>query len=96
MTDIKFPSTDPAHKWALFKNEFRMSTMVPSTSDRGIRWQLSDVKSVEMHVSGLWMIVQLDDSTTSWIRIGDDVHTIEFDRHHEAHLKPELADRDGS
>lgn len=89
---IKHPSEDPAHPWAVYENQFLMSITNPHTSDRGIRWQLSDVKSVDMHESGRWMIVCLDASTTAWLRIGDDVTTIEFDLQERLEVKPEYQD----
>lgn len=83
------PSENPKHPWALFESRLLMSTGSPSTDAKGIRWKLSDLKSVEMHASGQWLIVTAEEGETWWLRVDDDVQTIEFNRFHEAHMKPD-------
>lgn len=83
------PSENPKHPWALFESRLQMATNEPRTTEQGIRWRLGDIKSVEMHVSGRWLIVVPEDGETWWLRVGDDVQVVEFNRFHEAHMKPD-------
>lgn len=88
----KNPFFKPDTSWAVFTSRLQMSTAEPGTNREGIRWSLSDMKSVEMHASGRWLIVVPEDGETWWLRVGDDVQTIEFNPFHHAEVKPELMD----
>lgn len=94
MTHLNNPSERPEHPWVVYESRLLMSAHKPYTSADGIRWKLPDVKSVEMHASGRWLIVTPEEGETWWLRINDDIETIEFNPFHHAHVKPELQQAD--